>query len=268
MSSRLPIFIIIPHGGYKIPEELLAFCGVNEYDIFLEADTCANELYALDDRVKAKLDTEVSRLFIDTDRSHLHLPPRYGDGVVKQETSSGKAVFHGDVFPDHIALANLIRRYYSTFHDTLQKTIAEGDIRLILECHTMMPVGPKNAVDKGMPRPLLSITSCIEKDGKTVHAARAELAAGLADSMKKFVSDEDATVAEKLTVNNPPFGGFIMQKYAGSGIPLLRISVSRSLFLNDRYFNYDFLKVDELRLKHLRDRLWDGISRFYTKYIR
>ena len=164
MSKKLPILIIVPHGGYGIPEELSAVTGINERDAFLEADTCANELFAFNDRVPACLTAETSRLFIDLDRSHLDVSPRNEDGLIKRETPSGKEVFPAGAFPDHIAIANLVRRYHAPFHDTIKKILAAGGIKLILECHTMMPVGPRNSADPGMPRPCLLYTSPSPRD--------------------------------------------------------------------------------------------------------
>ncbi len=268
MSHKLPILVIIPHGGSEVPEELAGNEALSRFDLFFESDACANELFSFGERAAAVIDSHVSRLFVDLDREPLMVPPRTGDGVIKKESLMGKPIFIENTFPDEIALSNILRRYYYPFHNAIGKILKTGEIRLILECHTMMAVGPRNAADPGKPRPLLTATTVIREDGRLKKTCSDTLTRGFSESMKKSFAGEDASAAGRMAVNRPAFSGCILETYGKSGPPMIRFSVSRSLFLNDRYFYYDSLRVDELRIRELRGKIWSGIERFYQKHFR
>jgi N-formylglutamate amidohydrolase len=267
MKPALPILVIIPHGGYAVPEELAGAGALTEFDLFFEADACANELFYFGDLVKAHMDTETSRLFVDVDRHHLMLPPRTDDGVIKRETPSGVPVYTDGAFPDEIAISNILRRYYYPFHRAVEKTLRAGGIRLILECHTMMAVGPRNSADPDKPRPLATVTNIASREGHRFKTCPDELAAGLLGSIGKHFAGEDATVSERFSLNRPRFEGHILETYGEGRIPMMRLSLSRGLFVTDRYFSYQRMSVSEPRIQDLRRRLWSGIERFYKKYF-
>jgi N-formylglutamate amidohydrolase len=265
MKRKLPILIIIPHGGYSVPEEMSGLEDLDRFQLFLYADTCANSLFAFEDKVSAKLDTNISRLFIDLDREKTEVPPASGDGVIKKTAHDGTALFRNGSFPDHIAISNLIRRYYLPFHDTIQKIIDTGEVRLIIECHTMLAVSPETSRRPGRPRPIISLENSVESRGKDILTCEKGLAADFADILKKNFSDEKETVTESVQVNNPRTGGHILNTYGRGDIPMLRLSLSKSLFINDRFFSYDFMKVDEIRIQKLKTMLWQSIEKFYRK---
>ncbi len=267
MKSRLPILIIIPHGGYSVPEELAGLTLAGKNELFFEADTCANEIFSFDDAVTASIDSYVSRLFVDLDRPSLLLPPASDDGVIKKETSSGKPLFPPDVFPDEISISNILKRYYFPFYRTIEKILSTGEIKLILECHTMMPVGPPGSPDPGKPRPIISACNVTDADGKNLKTCNEELLRGILEAMKKNFSGETSTVAPRFTGNIPLFRGNLLKTFGVGGIPMLRLSVSRSLFLNEAHFNFDYLRVDNLRISDIRDRLQSSIERFYARFF-
>lgn len=266
MASKLPILIIIPHGGYVIPEELAGNESLDKFDLFFEADACANELFSFD-ALTHKIDSGISRLFIDLDRPPSSIPPRSNDGVIKKETLSGKPVFTSNAFPDDIAVSNIMKRYYYPFHQTIEKLLSTPEIKLIIECHTMMAVGPKNSNDRGKPRPLVTLSTKTINNADVTKTCPETLASALLDSIQKDFADEDITVAERFAMDKPLFDGYILNKYGKGDKPMLRISISRALFLNDRYFDYEELSVDERRLKYLRSKIWSGIERFFKKYF-
>jgi len=41
---------------------------------------------------------------------------------------------------------------------------------------------------------------------------------------------------------------------------MVKLSFSKSLFLNEKYFSYEFMRVDELRIKDLREKIWDAVE--------
>ncbi len=263
--KRLPVLIIVPHGGSQVPEELSGYEALGGFDLLYESDACANAIFSFRDEVLALVDTYVSRLFVDMDRSYREPSPAPGDWVMKSSTSQGKPVFGEKTCPDEIAVAAMVKRYYMPFHDTVRKIIATGEVQLILDCHTMMAVGPVGAPDEGRPRPLISVQSSVVTKKGEEETAPGALALDLLESLGREFQDEDTTVARRFAHNEPVFRGHCLAAYGLSDVPMLRISLSRALFFNDRYFSYEYLKVDPLRIEGIRGRIWKAISRFYWR---
>ncbi len=249
------ILILIPHGGYNVPEELKDYTILEKHEIFLEADTGAIELFSFPDTRAHYLHTDISRLFIDLNRPYTALKSN-SQSVMNKMTSRNKDIFLPDHFPDEIALANILKRHYFPFHETAEKIINTGRIKLILDCHTVSASAPSS----GAPRPLFTVQNRLLKEGPETPCAPIELAERFIELLKKKFSREKGTVCTRFSLNHPLFESYIMDRYCTSGTPILKLSVSRSLFLNEQHFNFDYLKIDEIRLKTLRDRLWECIE--------
>ncbi|MBN2040613.1 MAG: N-formylglutamate amidohydrolase [Spirochaetes bacterium] len=266
MRHKLPILVIIPHGGRQIPDELSGYEQIDEFGIFIESDVYANELFNFDTAVFI-VNSFISRLFIDCDRPPVMTSPYPEDGVIKQQSISGRKIFKDTIFPDEIAIKNILNRYYHSFHQRIEKIISDEQIKLILECHTMMPVGPRFASDSGRPRPLINIENINKNGSGKQKTCSDELADFLLSSFKKYFNNEEFTVSEKFSLNKPAFSGYIMEQYGKLKIPMLRLSVSSSLYLNDKYFNYDYLTVDNNRIVELRNKILAGIEKYSAKYF-
>ena len=162
---KFPVLILVPHGGYRIPEELEEVVSLDNNDLLLSADTGANDIFAFD--TCTVLNTHLSRLFVDLDRAPLDLNLRSSDGVMKTHSFFGYNIFEGELFPDHIAIANILKRHYAPFYDAVRKILSTGEIKLVMECHTVAAVGPRDAADRDIPRPLISVSRFREaKDEK------------------------------------------------------------------------------------------------------
>ena len=199
--------------------------------------------------------------------------PRFGNlppirpGHAQSGQFFGKPVFRNDHFPDDIAIANMIQRYWAPFHDTINKIINTGSLRLILECHTMMAVGPKMSRDPGKPRPLFMIEHLVREKEMSRETCSTGMAGGLMEQVEKSFAGEKNTITEKFVISDTPADGFIMKSYGNRGIPMLRVSLAQSLFLNDAHFSYDYLRVDDLRIQHIRKSMRESIERFCHKCL-
>jgi N-formylglutamate deformylase len=261
--TKLPILIVIPHGGYKVPEEFAEHTEIEEADLLLSADTGANELFS-SDTYAAILNTHISRLFIDLDRSPMELPPRASDGVMKPAGFFGGDLFSEGQQPDNIALANVLRRYYFPFHDALRKIISSSEVRFVLECHTVAAVGGYYAADRDRPRPIVSIQNLVQKGERTIEGAAVSAAEHFLSQFRKCFSGEDCVSEKPFIISDKPVHGHIAREYAGT-IPWLRINLSRGLFLNDNHFNFDYGKIDQIRIGDLRRKVEDAVVRGLSK---
>ena len=131
----------------------------------------------------------------------------------------------------------------------------------------MMAVGPKISRDPGKPRPIALLEHLTQSKGVRQKTCDAGLIQSLGEHLKKALSDEEDTIAEKCIVSDEPSGGYILENFGSGPVPMIRISISRSIFLNETYFNSDYLRVDELRIRHLRETLWHAIERFFKKNL-
>ena len=131
----------------------------------------------------------------------------------------------------------------------------------------MMPTGPQTSPDAGKARPLILVENSVADGDETRLTCPASFTETLAHHLKKNFSGEDATVAEKVSISERPATGIIIQKYGSGDIPLLRLSVSKALFINDTYFSFDYLRVDDLRIRDLKHRLWDAVEKTAEKLL-
>ena len=260
--SKYPILLIVSHGGCQVPEELAEISIVDDFTLFIEADTCANEIFDLRQNIAAVVDTHISRLFIDTDRSYWDISKNKTDGVIKTHSPGGNQIFADKCFPNDIAISAIIKRYHLSFHETIRNILKTGEIKFIIDCHTVMPIGPKNTKDAGMPRALVSVENKIKKNEN--------LAATCPDNMAEALlrAFEDSFAKEKNGIDNPyvlkkeACDGYIMEEYGQSKTNMLRLNISKSLFLDEKYFSLDFMKVDELRLAEIKRKIGEALKRF------
>jgi N-formylglutamate deformylase len=265
MAKKLPLLLIIPHSGLNIPEELSGYDAPTPLELFFESDGGAERIFSFGDNVSSVINTGISRLFVDTDRNYKSLYPLTGDGVIKKSTSMNRPVFKKNYYPDEIAIANILKRYYTPFHQSIKAAIEENNPRLILECHTHMPVGPANAPDKGMPRPLVITGYTGSYGAELFRTGTADMALELAAVMGKALEKEGDTVASSYSLDNKSNSGYILNTYGRGSTPMLYLSISRSLFLSDRYFDIKGIRMDMKRLDKLRNIIFTGIEKFFKK---
>lgn len=259
--SKLPVLIIIPHAGTAIPQELAGLLTINHFDLLIESDPCANQIFNIRQKIMGQLDFNISRLFVDLDSEYNELPPASDFGVIKKITQHNKPIFKDGIFPDDLAIKNILKRYYFPFYETVEKIIATDEIRFILECHTMMPVAPHNALDAGAPRGIINIENAFNRNGSARFTCDDMLAKRMADSLERSFNLKSSLV----TRNRPVTSGNLINEFGCQKIPYLKISLSRSLFFNEEYFNPETLTFDQNQIENLRNRFYMGLERFFNK---
>lgn len=266
--KKMPFLVIVPHGGTIIPEELEEYPRVGDFDIFYESDACANQIFDLKGETLACLQTSVSRLFVDLDRSFTEVPPASDDGVIKKTTSRGKPIFDGDIFPDDIAISALIRRYHLPFYEAIKKILATGEVRFVIECHTMMSVGASHSEDAGKPRPLVSVQNLMNNAKGLSETAPTRMAEELLRILSREFRREEDTVAERFTLNAPMFKGNLLKTFGLGKVPMTRLSLSRALFFTEDFLNLNELKVDERRIQELRQKVLRALQLFAERFFK
>jgi len=231
--SRIPFLISIPHGGVEVPEELEDRLALSAQDRRYYSDPCSPEIFDLSDTAEAEATTSISRLAVDLNRPPYHLPPGHPDGVVKTRTVDGKAVYREGRVPDPRLIHRMLLRHYFPYHDGIDRKIDSGRIRLGLDCHTMLPVGPPFHRDAGRERPLI----CLGNNGDLVgNPLPGRLTtcppAWLQALSREFNREFPRPGAVRL--NDPFAGGFVcIMHFWRRGIPWIQVEVNRSLYGGD-----------------------------------
>ena len=206
-----------------------------------------------------------ARAIVDVNRASDDRAPANPDGVVKTVTTDGTPVYREGMFPDDALVEDLLQRYYFPYHERLGNLLESRDIKLALDCHSMLKRSPAASERQREPRPLICLSNRGDRDGMYVRGrcpvtCPPEWIRALAESLGQAF----AGVGE-VAMNDPFAGGHISRyHYEREGIPWIQIEINRKLYLNETYFDPERLSVDREIIRELRERIFDGIVRFLT----
>ncbi len=183
-------------------------------------------------------------------------PPENPDGVVKTVTTDGRPVYREGMFPDDALVEDLLQRYYFPHHERLGDFLGSRDIKLALDCHSMLKRSPAASDRPGESRPLICLSNRGDRDWMPVrgrgHATcPPEWIRALAESLGQAFAG-----GGRVAINDPFAGGYISQyHYERSGIPWIQIEIKRKLYLNETYFDQERLRVDRRIIRELKENI-------------
>ena len=212
MSDQLPIVASVPHAGPKVPPEIQPLCVLSRAQIVADGDEHADEIYDFADGVAAFCTTDVARAIIDLNRAENDRRP---DGVVKTHTCFNEPVYREP--PDDFLVETLLERYYRPYHAQLSLLAREG-LRLGVDCHTMLAVGPPIGPGPGIKRPHVCLG---DGEGSCPRPWMACLEASFKEAF-----------GPRVTVNEPFRGGYIT-RFHGTEMPWFQLELSRGPFLSN-----------------------------------
>ena len=254
--NKLPILLSIPHGGIRQPSELEGHLSITNKDLFDDSDPFVVELYDLGDKVQRVIKTDIARAFVDLNRSLQDMPPDNPDGLIKSKTCYDKPIYTNGKEPDDSLKTMLIELYYRPYHQAIQKSIDELDLKLCLDCHSMASTAPYFSPDKNnSKRPLFCISN---NDGQTSSQEILEL---LADSISESYSID----RQEISLNNPFHGGHITRTYGNNPVPWIQVEMNRNLYLSKPWFDEETLSVDATHLQKLNKQFENSLEHFFSK---
>ena len=254
--TKFPVLLSIPHGGTRKPEELDGHLSITKKDLFDDSDPFVVELYDLGDKVQRIIKTDIARAFVDLNRSLQDMPPDNPDGLIKSKTCYDKPIYVDGKEPNDSLKTLLIEMYYNPYHQAIQKSIAELDLKLCLDCHSMASSAPYFSPDKTQSkRPMFCLSN---NDGKT---SSQEMLERLADS----ISESYLIDRQDVSLNDPFHGGHITRTYGNNPIPWIQIEMNRDLYLSEQWFDYDSLSMKTERLSNLNLMFEKTLESFFKK---
>lgn len=212
MSKPLPVLASVPHAGLEVPEEVESLCVLSRRQIVADGDEHAAEVYDIAGDVAAFCTTHVARAVVDLNRAE---DDRRPDGVVKTHTCFNEPVYRKPL--DDKVIDKLLDRYHRPYHSQLRSLAGEG-LRLAVDCHTMLAVGPPIGPGAGIERPHV----CLGDGGG---ACPPRWMACLEESFRE-------AFGPSVTVNQPFSGGYITRSH-GAEMPWFQLELSRGPFLSN-----------------------------------
>lgn len=268
--EKLPIAVVIPHGGLTVPPEVVGRVALTDAQVFNEADVFAEQLFDFRDRVLHWVSFPFARAVVDVNRPDDPTKTRPGDGIIKHQTSYGTPTFHTN--PDTQLEHQLIDTYWRTWHDQLAAISQDSRVKLVLDAHTMAAVGPAKYDDPSALRPRCSVSNYGDPAGNQYFpdipiSAPPQLTHAFADIMTPLVADLPVLMppGRDCTINHPFYGGHGLATHGGRHQPWLMFEISRALYVGHQTGDTPVRPPNTPLINTIRDRIWQGLTQLITQ---
>ncbi len=222
--QRLPFALSIPHGGVETPKEFLELVVATPDDQREDIDHLTREIFSVPEGMVAKqLTFATARTFVDLNRRPEAWGPSYPDGVVKSLTHVDRPVFSR--FPDDETVRQVLERLYVPYHAALAEIVADPEVVLLIDCHSMAPYGLSVSPDTpGQPRPLINLG---HRGGDSAPLA-------LVQTLQAIMAEVYEIPLEEIAIDHPFNGGHITNSHCGPNSYAIQIEFNRAFYLGDQ----------------------------------
>jgi len=269
-----PILVSIPHGGWKVPDEIKKMWALKTEDAFHDGDPYTSQIYDFSDRVNAQIVMEYYRAAIDLNREPDNMAPENPDGLIKSHTCYKVEVYKNGVLPGKDLIEILKGKYYYPYHNFLKEASKRSDIKLGVDCHSMAAVTPPiSNSGVGKARSLICLGNLGNANGEICQphnrlSCSTELIQFARDAFVEAFFHEDVEIeVPSVCAINVPYeggyfeGGYITRNMGYENIPFFQIEMSRALYLSSKYFNKKNLELSENRIKDLNNKIWQVLKK-------
>jgi N-formylglutamate amidohydrolase len=241
-----PLLIVTPHASGHVPQDVLGeMLGEARHDLearrsrltrlFQQGDPYTDVIFDLPDA--HALHATVSRFVVDLNRRRDQRGP---NGVVKLTDFDGTPLYAHGTPPDEARVEDRLQRYWDGFHAEVGRTVRQHGIELLIDGHSMTPVGPSLGPDGGAVRPALTLMTGGDEDGEpdgerppTVDPVLARALRGAAERAFAPVLREAEHEAPPHAVLNRPWSAdeVAYASAPSAGIPAFGLEINRALYL-------------------------------------
>ena len=272
-ANKLPIAIILPHASLDAPPEFEGRLALSEADIFNEADVYTDLIFDFRDQVTHWLRFPYARALIDVNRpDDPAMLKRVGDGVIKDVTSYGRAVFKPGQRPDLGEEQEIIERYWQPWHEQLAAIAADPEIKLVIDAHSMAARGPRKYDPLEKIRPRACVSNLGDASGEPEELPRTTMPADTLSVLGREVGRRfaqldalcEAADPGPVVLNTPYRGGWDLKAHGlESAQPWAMIEVSRAMYIGRQDEHSPVRPPRMEQIEALREALWEAIETFF-----
>ena len=222
----------------------------------MDSDTFTIPIFNLKEYVEAVIIQPLARAILDVNRPITQWPPDYPDGVIKSRSVQNGIVYNKDVFCLEDIRKNMINEYQN-YHLKISELVVGKRLKIGLDCHSMLPIGPITSKDPGNRRPLFNLGNCFGT------SCSQEITEMLAESIKVIFKIDKRDIV----INKPFAGGYITKYHGYNPIPWIQIEMNKSLYLKEPYFNKNSFHIDPESLHKLKEKLGQTMILFYEYLV-
>ena len=200
-----------------------------------------------------------SRLIVDLNRDPHR---RDSKGVVPHVDYNGRSIYRPGCIPDEKEIRSRIERYYLPYHNRLNKSLEDPEIRGVIDCHSLCEVAPIEAPDAGGRRKDIVLGNNGDGEGKESPGMGRPTAPHESVQTLKHAFQEHGF---SVSINDPYRGGFITthygRKFSGHDRIFIQIEINQGL-----YFNRETNRVMEKQLDEVRERVHKVFRNFSVTF--
>jgi len=264
LNVRYPFLISIPHGGTEVPEEIRPRLLLSNEELLFYCDPLTRDLFGFEDRVRAFIDTPISRMVIDLNRPPIPLPPKDPDGIIKRRTIDGKEVYRPGMVPSINEIHALMVKHYFPYHQHIDELMDQHHVKVAFDCHSMLPFGSAVQTDSGKPRPMICLGNNGDDQGNarpgSIATCPSDWIVALADAFR-----DEFSFDREVVLNDPFRGGFISNAhYWHKGIPWIQIEINRVLYESEGSGDNTLKKTHEQAMV-MKEKIWTVLIAFWKQ---
>ena len=206
MKTFFPVLVTLPHCSGEVPPEIwesMQASGYSEASIrrrlISGGDPFTDLLYALP--TLASIPAQFSRFVVDLNRHRDEVGP---NGVIKTTDFELQPFYAPGYQIDSAERERRLRLYYDPFQAEVDSILALGQVRFLMDGHSMSARGPLLGPDAGQARPALCLGNFGDAAGNPLRASYVSLEPSLAIAIKKFAETLIGQAFPLWDENKPP----------------------------------------------------------------
>jgi len=244
---RLPFVVSVPHGSFKIPEDIRDSMALTQREILESTDLGAREVFT-QLPVTVALWSRWSRLVVDLNRDFRQ---RDSKGVVPEVDYYGREIYQEACRPEKTEVERRLKAYYWPYHNRLKEAVENPGIKVLFDCHSLVRIGPPGAPDPLRWRKDIVLGNNGNHKGESDPAlGDITCPAGTLQMIKEVFINAGFSVS----VNQPYSGGFITTHYGLELIQQEKMAVQIEVN-QDLYVDKESLQLDRDKLGQIANRL-------------